>query len=160
MNTLVWYQPQPVFVSCSENITFTTKPTKLMLFTFRYDLVMLLGLVLSQVLLGFRRRNPPWSGRNTVSSFQSKYRKWSWNWHRYRPANGAAIFITLIVKFPVIQILTALIAMFMVCLEFPAPFVKSYAVHRSIVVRIVVLTIQCTLAFLFYQVCLFFTIKC
>jgi len=70
-----------------------------------------------------------------------------------RPSPNAAIFITLIVKVPVIQILTMLIAFFMIALEFPMPQLKQTMIHRSIVLRIVMLILQAFMAILFYQVC-------
>lgn len=71
-----------------------------------------------------------------------------------RPSPNSAIFITLIVKAPIIQILTMLVAFFMVALEFPVPQLKAFAIHRSIVLRIVMLVMQAFLAILFYQVCI------
>jgi hypothetical protein len=70
-----------------------------------------------------------------------------------RPSPNAAIFITLIVKVPVIQILTMMIALSMVALEFPMPQLKQTMIHRSIVLRIVMLVLQAFMAILFYQVC-------
>lgn len=69
-----------------------------------------------------------------------------------RPSPNSAIFITLIVKFPIIQILTILTASFMVALEYPLPQLKGTVLHRSIVLRIVVLIMQASMAVLFYQV--------
>jgi sulfate adenylyltransferase (ADP) / ATP adenylyltransferase len=69
-----------------------------------------------------------------------------------RPSPNAAIFITLIVKAPVIQILTMLTAFFMIALEFPMPQLKGTVIHRSIVLRIVMLVMQAFMAILFYQV--------
>ncbi|KAG6831826.1 hypothetical protein H0H87_003745 [Tephrocybe sp. NHM501043] len=42
-------------------------------------------------------------------------------------------------------------AMFMIALEFPLPPLKKFAIHRSIVLRIVLLLFQSFLAILFYQ---------
>lgn len=69
-----------------------------------------------------------------------------------RPSPNAAIFITLIVKAPVIQILTMLSGFFMIALEFPVPQLKGFAIHRSIVLRIVLLLMQAFISVLFYQV--------
>ena len=41
--------------------------------------------------------------------------------------------------------------LFMIALEFPLPQLKSLAIHRSIVLRIVILLFQTFLAILFYQ---------
>jgi small-conductance mechanosensitive channel len=69
-----------------------------------------------------------------------------------RPSPNAAIFITLIVKAPIIQILTMLTAFFMIAVEFPMPQLKGTMIHRSIVLRIVMLIMQAFMAILFYQV--------
>ena len=71
---------------------------------------------------------------------------------RPRPSPSAAVFITLIVKAPVIQIFTMLSGLFMIALEFPLPKLKAFAIHRSLVLRIVLLLLQVFLAILFYQV--------
>jgi len=65
--------------------------------------------------------------------------------------NSSAIFVTIIVKMPIIQIFTMLIAFFMIALEFPLPQLKAIAIHRSIVLRIVMLIMQALFAILFYQ---------
>jgi len=64
---------------------------------------------------------------------------------------NAAIFITLIVKAPVVQIFTMISGLFLIALEFPLPALKSFAIHRSLVLRIVALLMQAFLAILFYQ---------
>jgi len=87
------------------------------------------------------------------------YRKFFWDFvggtlrnpGGLQPSPNSAIFITLIVKAPIIQILTMLIALFMIALEFPMPQLKGMMIQRSIVLRIVMLTLQAFLAILFYQ---------
>jgi hypothetical protein len=69
-----------------------------------------------------------------------------------RPSPNATLFITIIVKMPIIQIITMLIGFFMIALEFPLPQLKAFAIHRSIVLRIVVLMFQAFFGILFYQV--------
>lgn len=69
-----------------------------------------------------------------------------------RPSANDAIFITLIVKAPIIQILTMLTAFSMIALEYPLPQLKGTAINRNIVVRIVMLIMQAFMAILFYQV--------
>lgn len=69
-----------------------------------------------------------------------------------RPSANSAIFITLIVKFPIVQILTILTAASMVALEYPLPLLKSTFLYRSIIIRIVMLIMQASMAILFYQV--------
>jgi len=60
-------------------------------------------------------------------------------------------FVTVIVKAPIIQILTMIVALFMIALEFPLPQLRGTMVHRSFVVRIVMLLLQAFLAIMFYQ---------
>jgi len=87
------------------------------------------------------------------------YRKFFWDFvggilrapGGLQPSPKSAIFITLIVKFPIIQILTIFTASFMVALEYPLPQLKGTVLHRSIVVRIVLLIMQASMAILFYQ---------
>jgi len=87
------------------------------------------------------------------------YRKFFWDFvggtlrnpGGLQPSPNSAIFITLIVKAPIIQILTMLTALFMIALEFPMPQLKGMMIQRSIVLRIVMLTLQAFLAILFYQ---------
>lgn len=69
-----------------------------------------------------------------------------------RPSANSAIFITLIVKAPIIPIITMIIGIFMLCLEYPVPLLKSFAIHRSIILRIVVMFFLSFLSVLFYQV--------
>jgi hypothetical protein len=87
------------------------------------------------------------------------YRKFFWDFiggtlrdpGGLQPSPNAAIFIALIVKLPVIPILTMLLGFFILALEFPLPLFKGLAIQRSIVVRIVLLILQTFLAVLFYQ---------
>jgi len=87
------------------------------------------------------------------------YRKFFWDFvggilrdpGGLQPSPNSAVFITLIVKVPIIQILTMMTGLFMIALEFPLPQLKSLAIHRSIVLRIVILLFQTFLAILFYQ---------
>jgi len=87
------------------------------------------------------------------------YRKFFWDFvgGTLRDPGGlqapasSAIFIAIIVKLPIIQVLTMLTASFTVALEFPLPLLKGMAIHRSIVLRIVVLIMQAFLAIMFYQ---------
>jgi hypothetical protein len=63
-----------------------------------------------------------------------------------------ALFITLIVKAPVIQIISIVLAGFIVALEFPLPYLKGTRLHRTIALRIPLLLVQAFSAVLFYQV--------
>jgi len=95
-----------------------------------------------------------WSG-----FFGLVYRKFFWDFvgGTLRDPGGmqaspnAAIFITLIVKAPIIQIFTMLSGLFLIALEFPLPALKGFAIHRSLVLRIVALLLQAFLAILYYQ---------
>lgn len=68
-----------------------------------------------------------------------------------QPSPGAAVFITLIVKMPVIPIFAMLMGFVLLAIEFPLPFIKGTAVHRSIVLRMVLLFFQAFFTILFYQ---------
>jgi sulfate adenylyltransferase (ADP) / ATP adenylyltransferase len=70
----------------------------------------------------------------------------------YRPAPGAAVFITLIVKNPIIQIFAMLLGFFMIALEFPIPQLKGMAFQRSFALKIVLLLFQAFICVLYYQV--------
>lgn len=66
----------------------------------------------------------------------------------------SAIFVMVIIKAPIVQIIAVLLAGFIIALEFPAPFLKGTRFHRSIVLRIPLLLLQVFLTALFYQVSL------
>jgi len=68
-----------------------------------------------------------------------------------QPSPKAAVFITLIVKIPMIQIITIFLALFMIVLEVPLPQLKRLAIYRNLVFRIVMLLLQAFFAALFYQ---------
>jgi hypothetical protein len=68
-----------------------------------------------------------------------------------QPSAGAAVFITMIVKIPVIPIFAMLIGFGLLTIEFPLSFVKGSAIHRSIVIRMVLLFFQAFLCLLYYQ---------
>jgi len=63
----------------------------------------------------------------------------------------SAIFVMVIIKAPIVQIISVLLAGFIIALEFPAPFLKGTRFHRSIVLRIPLLLLQVFLTALFYQ---------
>ncbi|KAF9241581.1 hypothetical protein BU15DRAFT_87164 [Melanogaster broomeanus] len=71
-----------------------------------------------------------------------------------QPSPKVQIFITLIVKFPVVQSVAMLLGFMMIALEYPLPMLKGSAVHRSLPLRVVLLTFQSFLTVLFYQVAL------
>ncbi|KAF9227360.1 hypothetical protein BS17DRAFT_695358 [Gyrodon lividus] len=68
-----------------------------------------------------------------------------------QPSPKVQVFITLIVKFPVVQILTMILGFLIIALEYPLSIFKGSALHRSLPLRIVLLTFQSFLAVLFYQ---------
>jgi len=67
------------------------------------------------------------------------------------PPAKDAVFIDIIVKLPIIQICAIVMGILLVALDYPAPFLKTTALHRSIALRIPLLLIQAALAALFYQ---------
>jgi len=87
------------------------------------------------------------------------YRKFFWDFvggivripGGIQPSASSAIFITFIVKAPIIQIVSMIMGIMMIALEYPAPFFKGTTIHRSIVVRVPLLLMQALLAILFYQ---------
>ncbi|KAI0315474.1 hypothetical protein OF83DRAFT_1164786 [Amylostereum chailletii] len=68
-----------------------------------------------------------------------------------QPSSQDAIFVTLIVKAPVIPIFTFLLGIAFVAFEYSVPWIKNTSIHRNFVVRIVFLILQAFLAILFYQ---------
>jgi len=87
------------------------------------------------------------------------YRKFFWDFVNgtfrdpggIQPAKQDAIFITLIVKFPIIQLFSMIVAILILMLEMPLPMLKGTSLHRSFVVRIVLLLMLAFLDSLFYQ---------
>lgn len=63
-----------------------------------------------------------------------------------------SFFISIIVKAPVVQILSMLLAFGIIALDYPAPFLKGTSLHRSFAVKVVLLFAQAFLAILYYQV--------
>ncbi|KAJ8509062.1 hypothetical protein ONZ45_g8738 [Pleurotus djamor] len=94
-----------------------------------------------------------------ASFFGLLYRKFFWDFvgaslrdpGGLQAAPGNAIFITLIVKAPVVQIIAMLLGMFLLALDFPLPQLKGLSIHRSLVLRVVLLLFQVFLNVLFYQ---------
>jgi hypothetical protein len=68
-----------------------------------------------------------------------------------QPVKNVAIFITLIVKVPIIPILSMLLGFGMLALEIPAPFLKGTSIQRNFVLKIVLLLFQAFMAVLYYQ---------
>lgn len=68
-----------------------------------------------------------------------------------QPSPKFAIFITVIVKFPIVQIATMALGFVMVALEYPIPILKGTAIQRSIALKVVLLIMQAAGTVLFYQ---------
>jgi len=65
--------------------------------------------------------------------------------------SSSAIFVTLIVKAPLIQISSMLVAFVLLALEWPLPLLRGTRIHRTLISRVILLLIQASLAVLFYQ---------
>jgi len=95
-----------------------------------------------------------WSGL-----FALVYRKFFWDFVGgiVRDPGGvqappaSAVFITLIVKTPVIQSFAMVLGLLILAIEFPIPPVKPLAIHRSFALKIVLLLFQTFLCILYYQ---------
>jgi len=91
--------------------------------------------------------------------FALVYRKFFWDFVSgilrnpggLQPAKQDAFFIDIIVKAPVIPIFSIILGLVIIALEYPAPFMKGNAAHRSLIARVVLLFFQAFFAILFYQ---------
>jgi len=87
------------------------------------------------------------------------YRKFFWDFVNgtirnpggLQPAAQDAFFITIIVKIPLVPIISMIMGMLMIALDYPAPFLRGTPVHRSLIVRVVGLIMQAFFAIMFYQ---------
>jgi len=87
------------------------------------------------------------------------YRKFFWDFiggtlrdpGGLQPSPHAAVFIRVIVKSPIIQILAMLVGFSILAVECPLPQIQKTRIHRSLALRIVMLLFQTSLAILFYQ---------
>jgi len=87
------------------------------------------------------------------------YRKFFWDFvggtlrdpGGIQPSPNAALFITVIVRVPIVPIITMLLGMTILAIELPLPLIKKYSFYRSLVVRIILLLFQVFFAILFYQ---------
>ena len=119
----------------------------------RHILGRLLGHDLAQVFLGFRWGDIARPRRAAVSSSAHTLAlKRLLTALAVRAPPRAAFFVTVIIKAPVIQIVSIVLAGFIIAFEFPAPFFKGSRFHRSIAIRIPLLLLQAFFAVLFYQV--------
>lgn len=69
-----------------------------------------------------------------------------------RPSPNVYMFITVIVKFPFVQIITMVLGFIMIALDYPLPVLKGSSIQRSLPLRVVLLILQSFFAVLFYQV--------
>ncbi|KAF8623110.1 hypothetical protein AX15_006518 [Amanita polypyramis BW_CC] len=87
------------------------------------------------------------------------YRKFFWDFvggilrspGGLQPSPKSAVFVVLIVKFPIIQSAAIILGLFMTALEYPLPLLKPWAIHRNFVPRIVLLLFQFFFGILYYQ---------
>jgi hypothetical protein len=87
------------------------------------------------------------------------YRKFFWDFVSgilrnpggLQPAKQDTFFIDIIVKAPVIPIFSIILGLVIIALEYPAPFMKGIAAHRSLISRVVLLFFQAFFAIFFYQ---------
>ncbi|EJD52423.1 hypothetical protein AURDEDRAFT_81994 [Auricularia subglabra TFB-10046 SS5] len=105
-----------------------------------------------------------------VSITASAYALWSAYWgifYRYffwsfvgghlrapgglQPPAAALPFVSIVVKMPIVQILTMVLSTGLLALELPAPGFKNLGIQRTWVPRIMFLLIQAFLTVLFYQ---------
>ena len=70
----------------------------------------------------------------------------------HRPPNSAALFVTIIIKVPILQIFTMLMGFTLLALEWPLPLLKGTMFHRSLVLRPVFLLMLALTSIFFYQV--------
>lgn len=69
-----------------------------------------------------------------------------------RAPPNAAPFVAVIVKVPLIPAFAMILGIIILALEVPLPAVKRYAVHRSLLLRPILLSFQVFLNILYYQV--------
>jgi len=94
-----------------------------------------------------------------ASFFGLLYRKFFWDFigGTLRDPGGlqappsAAIFVALIVKAPVIPIISMIIGMIILAIELPLPALKKFAIRRNFVARVVLLLFQVFFNILYYQ---------
>ncbi|KAF5322598.1 hypothetical protein D9619_001540 [Psilocybe cf. subviscida] len=94
-----------------------------------------------------------------ASLFGLIYRKFFWDFigGTLRDPGGlqappsAAIFVALIIKAPIIPIVSMILGMVLLAIELPLPALKKLAIRRSFVVRVVLLLFQVFLNILYYQ---------
>ncbi|KAH0827857.1 ATP adenylyltransferase-domain-containing protein [Lanmaoa asiatica] len=68
-----------------------------------------------------------------------------------QPSPKVHMFIAVIIKLPIVQIVAMVLGFILIALEYPLPTVKGSRIHRSIPLRVVLLILQSFLTVLFYQ---------
>lgn len=87
------------------------------------------------------------------------YRKFFWDFvgGTLRDPGGlqappsAAPFVAVIVKVPVVQVVSMILGVVLIVVEYPLPQIKQFAIYRSLVLRIVLLLFQVFFNILYYQ---------
>jgi len=87
------------------------------------------------------------------------YRKFFWDFvdgtlrnpGGLQPGPSAIPFVAVIVKLPIVQIVSFFLGALLICIERPLPVLKNSALHRSFVPKIVLLILQAFLTALYYQ---------
>jgi len=69
-----------------------------------------------------------------------------------QPSPKFALFINVIVKYPIVQIGTMALGFTIIALEYPIPILKGTAIFRSVALRVVLLIMQAAGTVLFYRV--------
>lgn len=95
-----------------------------------------------------------WSGM-----FGLLYRKYFWDFMGgimrdpggYQSPPSAAPMVAVIIKIPLVPIFAMVIGLLNIAVNFPAPFLKGTALHRSFHLRAVLLVVQFIITILFYQ---------
>lgn len=95
-----------------------------------------------------------WSGM-----FGLLYRKYFWDFMGgimrdpggYQSPASAAPMVAIIIKIPLVPIFAMVIGLLNIAVNFPAPFLKGTALHRSFHLRAVLLVVQFIITILYYQ---------
>lgn len=94
-----------------------------------------------------------------ASFFGLIYRKFFWDFVNgtirapggLQPAPQDAFFISIIVKAPIVPIISMILGIMLVALDYPAPYLKGTGIHRSFMLRVVGMIFQAFFAVLWYQ---------
>ncbi|KAK7005783.1 hypothetical protein R3P38DRAFT_3603668 [Favolaschia claudopus] len=94
-----------------------------------------------------------------ASYFALFYRKFFWDFvggilrdpGGIQPSPSASIFISIIVKAPIVPIISAVLGLFILAVENPLPLLKDLSIRRSLIFKVILLVFQALLTILFYQ---------